>query len=482
MSVTISNTHKPANNAWYAKNTVPKLLLEATENVTVTLYFKDQEAQDWEPTDVAFSGSYSPDFNGEIWIDFNGIYDSFISTEMPVADQANLLQDKAWFYFRVVVVDSLGNNVGTAITWQVFNAKLKSAVSFGQWISTHFLTNQPLEKLTNYEAPEWLSWLDMSRSGSTKLVARFYPKSGGNLDADVFTPSSSGCFSVNVRYSRIVRMISLLPGQLHGYYDLILFSTKNDSELCRQRYIYKERSGMEKYFCIVNALGGIDTIICDGENVLQPETTHNVGRFANRYRALDDTEDQRKWSQNTGMIPTKHRNWIYELLTAKQGAQKYDPATMSYYGIVVDSSDIAVSDYGQLASVSFGYILDDADNIIPETEIAVDRMLHKSIADASDEMDDISVKSVAVFEEDGQGNFETEELEIAATTLYVSDSRTLTTAGEPQIYYYIDGSDTASGSFAPSASPYVITKQKNETIRFATQNENVESLVINYYK
>lgn len=481
MSVTISNTHKPANNAWYAKNTVPKLLLEATENVTVTLYFKDQEAQDWEPTDVAFSGSYSPEFNGEIWIDFNGIYDSFISTEMPVADQANLLQDKAWFYFRVVVIDSLGNNVGTAITWQVFNAKLKSAVSFGQWISTHFLTNQPLEKLTNYEAPEWLSWLDMSRSGSTKLVARFYPKSGGNLDADVFTPSSSGCFSVNVRYSRIVRMISLLPGQLHGYYDLILFSTKNDSELCRQRYIYKERSGMEKYFCFVNAMGGIDTLICDGENVLQPETTHNVGRFADRYRALDDTEDQRKWSQNTGMIPTKHRNWIYELLTAKQGAQKYDPPTMSYYGIVVDSSDIAVSDYGQLASVSFGYILDDADNVIPETEMAADRMLHQSIAEQAEELDDMSKSVEIAFETDGQSGFETEEIEIGATKLYVSAPRTYTTAGELPVYYFIDGSDTAAGSFVPGTNPSIITKGKDDSIRFATQNDAIGFLIINYY-
>ena len=85
MSASISSTYKPANGAWYAKNTVPKLLIEnATETITVTLYFKDQEAQTWDSSDVAFRGSYSPDFNGEIWVDFAGVYDDFISTKMPV--------------------------------------------------------------------------------------------------------------------------------------------------------------------------------------------------------------------------------------------------------------------------------------------------------------------------------------------------------------------------------------------------------------
>ena len=119
MSVIISQTHKPANNAWYAKNTVPKLLIEATENVTVTLYYKDQEAQEWESTDIAFKGSYSPDFNGEIWVDFEGVYDNFISTQLPDGSQDSIVQDKAWYYFRAVVTDSAGNNVGTAITWRV---------------------------------------------------------------------------------------------------------------------------------------------------------------------------------------------------------------------------------------------------------------------------------------------------------------------------------------------------------------------------
>ena len=468
-------SQKPQSGRTYAKNEVPAFVISTQSTLLAVLT---------TGSETVFEGSYSPDFNGQISIDFKGLYDRYLETQIPSSSGDDIQHTAYRRQFTATFhVLAGGNQSGdpATLSWYVVNARLKASVVFNTWYHSNFLTNQPIEKLTNYESPEWLSWLDPSQSGGTSLVARFYPKSGGNIDTEVFTPSVGGCHSVNVRYSRLIRLINALPGQLHGYYDLILFSTKDDSERCRQRYIYKERSGMEKYFCFVNALGGIDTIICDGENVLQPETTHNVGRFANRYRALDDTDDRRKWSQNTGLMPTGYRNWVYELLTAKQGAQKYDPAAMDYYDIVVDSSDIAVSDYGQLASVSFGYILDDTENVIQETERAVGRMLHKSIADASEAMDDITVKSVAVFEDDGHGNFETEELEIGATKLYVSDQRTLTTAGEPQIYYFIDGSDTASGSFAPSDTPYVITKQKSETIRFATQNDKIESLLINYY-
>lgn len=479
MSVIISQTHKPANNAWYAKNTVPKLLIEATENVTVTLYYKDQEAQEWESTDIAFKGSYSPDFNGEIWVDFEGVYDNFISTQLPDGSQDSIVQDKAWYYFRAVVTDSAGNNVGTAITWRVFNAKLKSAATFGNWSSNNFLTNQPVEKLTNYESPEWLTWLD--KSSGTSLVARFYPKNGGNVDVQVFTATDGGCVSVNVRYSRLIRMANVLPSQLKGYYDLILIEPKNDTEVCRQRYIYKERSGMEKYYCFVNALGGVDTMICDGENVLQPDTAHNIGRFGDHYRALDDTDDQRKWSQNTGMMPTRYRNWVYELLTAKQGAEKYDPEAMNYYEIVVESSDVAMGDYGQLSSAAFGYILTETVNVMHDTERAVGRMLHQSIAEQAEELDDMSKSVEIAFETDGQSGFETEEIEIGATKLYVSAPRTYTTAGELPVYYFIDGSDTAAGSFVPGTNPSIITKGKDDSIRFATQNDAIGSLIINYY-
>lgn len=468
-----SFSQKPLAGRTYAKNEVPPFAITTQDTVLAVLT---------TGSETVFQGKYSPDFDGQIMVDFKGLCDSYLQTQIPsssgdeITHTSYLREFTATFY---VLIDGEVSGAPATLSWYVANAKWKSRTLFQTFARMNFLTNQPVEKVTNYESPEWVSWLDFS--GSTWIEARFYPKAGGNVSETVFVSSKAGCYSVNVRYSRLIRMLDVLPRQLKGYYDIILYETGRGTELCRQRYIYEERTGREKYFCFVNALGGIDTLICKGENVLQPDTAHNIGRFADRYRALDDTDDQRKWSQNTGMIPARQRNWIYELLTAKQGAEKYDPEAMDYYGIVVDASDISMGDKGQLATASFSYILDDTDNTVADTERAVGRSLHQSVADEAEAFDDLTKKTTAMFEDDGQGGLTTDEIEIGATKLYVSDTRAYHAVGEPPIYYFLDGSETAEGSFTPGADPYIINKSKGETIRFATQNDAIESLLINYY-
>ena len=468
-------SQKPVAGHTYAKNEVPAFVITTQNTLLATLTTGNE---------TVFRGSYAPDFAGKISIDFKGLYDEYLKTQIPsslgdeITHTSYLRQFTATFH--VLIGEDTSGEPAT-LSWYVANARLKSATSFfHEWSLRNFLTNQPIEKVTNYESPEWLTWLD--QLGISTLTARFYPKVGGSRDVTVFTSANSGCYSVNVRYSRIIRMSSMLPNQMKGYYDLILYDAKN-TEVCRQRYIYEERTGREKYYCFVNALGGIDTLICDGENVLQPETTHNIGRFADRFRALDDTDDMRKWTQNTGMMPTRYRNWVYELLTEKREAEKYDPAAMDYYEIVVDQSEIGMSDNGQLASASFGYILDETENIVIDTERAVDRALHQSVADASEEFEDMSSSVSFVFEDDGNGNFETAEIEIEATKLYVTDPRTVTASSETAVYYYLDGSASPSGSFTPGVddNPYIINKKEYAAIRFVTQNQAVALLIINYY-
>ena len=221
----------------------------------------------------------------------------------------------------------------------------------------------------------------------------------------------------------------------------------------------------------MNALGGIDTLICDGENVLQPETMHNIGRFANRYRALDDTDDHRKWTQGTGPMPNKHCNWAHELLTAKQGAQKYDPAAMDYYEIVVDMSEIAMGDFGQLAEASFGYIMSETGNVTPDTERAIDRNLHQSVADEAQEMDDLTQNAVVEF-----SNGTTTPVKIPANSVFV-----LFADSDPaEVRYYID--DILAGSFHPGTdtSPVVLKTKVGVALHFATEG-GLKAMELKYY-
>ena len=462
-------SQKPVANHTYAKNEVPAFVI-TTQNTLLAVLTIGNE--------TVFQGSYSPDFNGQISIDFRGLYDEYLETIIPSSSGNQITHTAYRRQFTATFYVLIGEDVpsdNNHISWYVANATLNSSTQFQNWCGANFLTNQPIEKVTNYESPEWLTWLDLS--GASTLVARFYPKTGGNLDAQVCTFSNEGCFSANVRYSRIIGLAHVLSSSLKGYYDLILYDAK-DTEVCRQRYIYEERSGREKYYCFVNALGGIDTLICDGENVLQPETTHNIGRFANRFRALDDTDDQRKWMQNTGLMPNKYRNWVYELLTAKQGAQKYDPAAMDYYEIVVDTSEIGMSDFGLVAEASFGYILNNTLNVMIDTERAVDRTLHQSVADEAEEFEDLTKSAVLPFASDGQGGYETEILNIEATSFFIIFTRT---ASYREVIMYIDGVERGRIYPMTDAIPVSVPFGVKQRLQFKTTADDQEPFTIKYY-
>lgn len=463
----------PIGGWTYAKNEVPPFVITTQSTLLAILTIGNSEV---------FKGSYSPDFNGQITIDFNGLYDNYLKTLIPTTESdvithsAYRMQFTATFY--VLVGEDTAGEPATR-SWYVANASIKSSLTFSAWSAGKFLTNQPLEKPTNYEAPEWLTYLDLD--GDWTLKVRFYPKNGGNTDVVVNTDAAVGCFSVNVRYGRLIRMTNMLPSQVNGFYDLILFNAK-DVEICRQRYIYEERSGREKYFCFINALGGIDTLICSGANALEPEITHNIGRFGRQFVALDDTDDCRKWVQQTGMMPYRWRNWFFELMATKKDSLKYDAEATEYQSIVIDTSEMSLSDHGQLVEATFGYLLNEVSRVISDQERAVDRSLHQSVADQAAAMDDLTQQMTLEFEEVKPG-YATDTVTIPATKLYVEfDESPSVIERQGTIEYSIDG--VLAGDFQPGVdpSPVVITKAVGESIQFTSQDHVLDEVIIRYYQ
>lgn len=477
MYVTV--TQYPQSLEHYAKNTVPAFIIETDEMVTVIVkcwQANDYENFDWTDAETVFQGNYIPDFFNVVTVDFSDCYADYVKTNLPSASSNVVSHTEAATYFKAGIYNAAGTLVGM-YQWFVCNALLNSTTPFETWSQQNFLSNQPIEKKTNCESPEWLTYLDLTEYGNNVLKVRFYKKAGGYEEATVRTDTAPGCYSVNVSYQRVIQMVNVLPGTLWGYYDLILF-TNGGTEICRQRYVLDERTGLEKYFLFINALGGIDTLICPGENVLQPETTHNIGRFDDRYRALDNTDDQRKWTQNIGMVPTKYRDWVYELLTAKQGAQKYDPAAMDYYEIVVDTSTISMSDKGQLASSSFGYIYNKPVDVMRDTERAVDRSMHQSVADEAEEMEDMTKTVVLSFSDDGIGGYETDVINIEATKFFIMFAKA---ASSRVVYIYIDGSERGQFNTFVDASPIVVPFGVKQTLQLKTAAAGQEPITIKYY-
>lgn len=438
-------------------NRMPEIIMHADERVSMSLWLM-QGAM----TEV-FAGRYQPDFDHKITIDISDIVRDYLKAIMP-ANESDLYQSGFEAHFAFKVDEDYGGG-DFASDFIVVNASPNTNRTLEQWCASHFLTDQPVEKSTNYESPEWLTYYDYV--GDWIVVGRFYPKEGGMVDMIVKWDEKPGCWSVNVNYARLIPHVARLPHQLKGYYDIILYDG-NLNEQCRQRYIYDERTGKEHYYLFANPLGGIDTLIALGENVLQPELEHNIGRFAKLYKPLDDTEDLQKWQQNTGMLKYRWRNWLFGLIANKQGAAKYDPKDETYHNIVVVSSDINISDKGQLANSQFGYIMESTANGIVEEE----RYLSQSAADSASELDDLTTEAVV-----GIVAGVSEAVKVTSEKVYVS----FAASGSQPIHYYIDSVE--SGSFTPGtdASPVVIKLPYGASIHFETES-SIDILTLNWYE
>lgn len=467
MSVTI--TQRPEYHSCYAKNTVPDFIMTTDETIMATLTMQSH----------TFTAQYVPDFDGRVKIDFSQLYGDYIKTLMPNSDvysqASSMISCEA--SFAGSNTGPISYPIGSPFQWYVFNAKLNSSTAFQTWVRQNFMTNQPLEKPTTFDSPEYLTFLDLDTPAGRKVKVIFYPNSGGNEIRQLTTTNVGGCYTVNVSYSLIIRLANHLSSYYKGYYDVIL-TDSSDNELARQRYIYKERSGREHYFLFVNALGGVDTLICDGENVLQPDTTHNIGRFDRQYKPLDDTDDTRQWSQDTGMMPWRWRNWIHELFSSKQDAIVYNQENETQNHIVITDSSVSMGDNGQLASASFTYMLTDVDNVVADNERALDRSLHQSVADEAEELADLSEGQVAEFApvQGGEG-YATEEITISATKIYVVYPKTAQT----HLIEYAVGGKRGYTFDTADDGPFVISKSAAYSLQFFCDDNLVPTLELRYY-
>lgn len=458
--MTAQVTQHPTNNETYARNTVPDIIITASDEiVTAVLSLFGGE--------TLYTGQYTPNFSNNVNIDLRGIYDEYLATEMPGAS-AVTTQYQHRLKFQCVVTGSESGAIGT-YEYYVCNSTLLSSSTFATFASSRFMTNQPYEKFTCLDSPEYLTWYD--HQGDWYVNVRFYTRGGGQENILLVDDAAIGVYTMDVSYSRLIQLSEYLPSQLLTYYDVIVYNNK-DVELARQRYVYFERTGREKFYLFVNALGGVDTLICQGANSLQPEITHNIGRLSDAFVALDDTLDVRVWSQTIGPMPWRWRDWIYELVSAKQGAVLVDGDARR--PIVISGCEIGMADDGQLASASFLYRLSDITNTLSQNER--DMSLHASVADeASDELDDLTETEELTWE-DGQQGYSA-SIEVPATKLYV----TFDPSETGTVYVLINGQLETEVNCATARRPFILETTSGDLVTFEMQDEPAGDIVVNYY-
>lgn len=442
-------------------NKVTEFVMTATYSVTMSLIIDPNGS----PEEV-FTCRYHPNLNGVIFTDLTDIVMDYIKSTVPMDGndfvQADFIKE---FLFKIEE-DYGGQQTGY---FSVVNIAVNTTETVESWCASNFLTHQAAQKRTNYESPEWLTWLDLD--GDYSLKVRFYKKSGGNAEATVRTDNAEGCYTVNVGYSRLIRLVNLLPSQLNGYYDLILCDG-NDTALAYQRYLYHERNGQEHYYLIVNPMGGVDTLISDGANVLNPDMTLNYGKFGFQFLPIDDAENIRMWNQAIS-IEWRERYWVYGLMSKRGEAAVYFASSKAYEKIVIVGAKFSMSDKGQLSQTSFDYIMSEASEIVLASEER-SRGLTQSAADATEELHDETTQVFVAFSHGA-----TDPVIIPSDVLYVlfdwDESQKMET-----VYYFINGDK--EGEFVPGQdeSPVQINIKEGVSVHFETEGP-LQYLELRYY-
>lgn len=442
-------------------NKVTEFVMSSTYSVTLTLTLNPNGV-----SEEIFVCRYHPNMHGVIFIDLTDIVRDYVKSIVPTNDNDYVQTDFFKEFQYKIEEDNGGNSTGT---FTVANIAVNTSDTLETWCASSFLTHQAAQKRTNYESPEWLTYFDLD--GDYSLKVRFYKKVGGNIEAVVKTDSAVGCYTVNVSYSKLIRLVNMLPSQLKGYYDLVLCDG-SDEEIAYQRYLYHERSGKEHYYLFVNPQGGIDTIIADGANVLNPDMTLNYGRFHFQYTPIDDADNIRMWNQAFS-IEWKERYWVHGLMATRGEAAVYFVGAKAYEKIVVVGTSFSMSDNGQLAPTSFDYILSEATQVMLASEER-SRGFTQSAADASEELHDETTKVFVAF---SQGA--TEPVTIPSELLYVIFELGEDEKAEP-VYYFFDGN--MEGEFTPGEdeSPFQINIKEGVSVHFETEG-TLAYLELRYY-
>lgn len=314
--------------------------IEVSADAEVVMTFSVDNGQTFTQL---YRGSYIPNARGKVRFDVTDIVKSALSTSLPTVD--NYTQQQWAKMFRCTLTDG---STTRSIEFTVANAEVNTTDDASEWLASHFLTNQPQQYVTD-DTPLFISLYE--EAGTASLKGRFYTTTGRIIDITIVQTLTSGCHTCNINYKRLLNIIGTLTDQLSPEFDIIL--QRGRAEAATRRYIHTAATGREKYFMFVNKLGGIDTLTCTGENVLQPETEYETGTTANRKIQIQNSDKKTKWMQNSGWMPYRWRNWIHEIMTEQSGAWHFQNNTFTE--IIMVNCNIAISDNSHLQTMSFEY-------------------------------------------------------------------------------------------------------------------------------
>lgn len=312
---------------------------------------------------ILIEESYWPDADNRISIDVRTVVESELHLIFPTADIT--VQSGLTGEFTFEINDGFWPKPAPESFMVILGGVERMSGSVTDFLAYNFLTWQPQVKEVTYTQPEWLTL--GSHYVNSVLLVIFYHTDGSTSSVIVARAgvdyAAGDIVTVNMQFARIWALGS---GDRYGYFDVFAVTGMGGGYVTyTQRYILSRPSALDQYYCCANSLGGIDTFRFTGDLKFTPQI-ENSSVLLGDVLTADNPDTARVWSQNTGMLGSQQRPWVWELF---RSSQVWHLRQGTMIPVVLKSSTLEDSKVEGLCSWSFEYSLSEDDGLlnIPRT-------------------------------------------------------------------------------------------------------------------
>ncbi len=291
--------------------------------------------------ELLMDNRYSPDSDDRINIPIKDIVHGSLVFKLTSGESWS--QDGLFGDFTAMVDD-------TAVLFRVVRCGVSNLhVSASAFLTGNFLTWQPQVQEVRYSQPQWLTWYNAS-GAEAYITVRMYLQGGGHTKKALANVAAGKCITVNTQFAHIW---GITAGERLGYYDVAVEDAHGNTLTYVQRYILTDNLPEDKFFLFENTLGGIDSAVFTGANVLAPTPSYVNMQYDDAFVA-GHNDIERTYTQNTGYKSARELLWLKDFWGAKV---RYVVNDGAIDGIVLNESSISASNKDDLGSFSFTYKL-----------------------------------------------------------------------------------------------------------------------------
>ena len=356
MSIILDNIIN--ENGYYSITDMPSLKMSCTSPIMAKFsYIHGGNAI------IFFEGSYIPDTNSRIEIDFKDMLSTLFENAEPQMSVNAFVQPDFVKDIRVEISD---NESKVEINFHILNVNAHCTSDIIDILGKRFLTWQPNTKETTLSAPEFLTYFHSSVG--EKLTAQFY-YAGGLCEIIPLYGWAGITPAVTHNVSpALVLAASACPSEYKlPFYDIFVTDTSGNRISMKQRYILKHATERDKHYLFYNSLGGLDTLIATGSLTDKAEASFDIARTFSGLIPLDISDDYVHSRQNSGYFPTTYIPFLKDFILSKK--KKYIVEAGSCKKLVITECDNEFSNKDSLVTFSFGYRKDNDKTEIMDIDV-----------------------------------------------------------------------------------------------------------------